>query len=220
MTIDASARRFSILVFISGPHLFGVCAAARLLRALFTKKDTTTESVNLNEATEELIALSLSELRRARVILRTEFAGDLPPVTGDRVQLQQVILNLILNASDAMCSVNDRPRKLLIRTEQDGCDRARLTVQDTGVGFDPQKEDKLFEAFYSTKNGGMGIGLSVSRSIIASHHGRLWAAKNDGPGATFGFSIPCRCECSSDTDTLEAVRTPTETGEVYVLRNL
>jgi signal transduction histidine kinase len=160
------------------------------LRALFSKKDVTAEAVDLNEATREVIALSLSKLQRSRVILRPELADDLPPVTGDRVQLQQVILNLFLNALDAMSGVDDRPRRLVIRTERDEGDRVRLAVQDAGVGFEPQGVDKLFEPFYTTKSGGMGIGLSVSRSIIESHHGRLWAAANDGPGATFSFSIP------------------------------
>jgi signal transduction histidine kinase len=189
------------------------------LRALFSKKDAATESVNLNAATQEVIALSLSELQRARVIVQTEFA-DLPTITGDRVQLQQVILNLILNASDAMRSVNDRPRKLVIRTERDGHDHIRLTVQDTGVGFDPQKQDKLFEAFYSTKSGGMGIGLSVSRSIIAGHRGRIWAARNDGPGATFGFSIPCRSDCSGDMDDVSTIHTSGVTGDVHAMRKV
>jgi len=161
------------------------------LRALFGKKDPTTESVDLNEATREVIALACSELQRNRVILRTELAYGLPPVTGDRVQLQQVILNLLLNASEAMSSVEDRPRQLAIRTGLDEDGRVRLAVEDAGVGFEPQGVDKLFEAFYTTKSGGMGIGLSVSRSIIESHQGRLWAAPNDGPGATFSFSIPC-----------------------------
>ncbi|MGH9356597.1 MAG: ATP-binding protein, partial [Terriglobia bacterium] len=129
-------------------------------------------------------------LQTSRVILRSEFAGDLPFVTGDRVQLQQVILNLLRNASDAMSAVEDRPRQLLIRTERDEGDRVRLTVQDAGIGFDLHAMDRLFEAFYTTKNDGMGIGLSVSRSIIESHHGRLWATPNNGPGATFSFSIP------------------------------
>jgi signal transduction histidine kinase len=146
--------------------------------------------VDLNEATREVIALSLSELQRGLVILRTELSDDLPPVTGDRVQLQQVILNLVRNASDAMSAVGDRPRELLIRTERDDADRVRLSVQDTGVGFEPQAADRLFQAFYTTKDDGMGIGLSVSRSIIESHHGQLWATSNDGPGATFSFSIP------------------------------
>jgi signal transduction histidine kinase len=161
------------------------------LRALFSKKEATIESVDLNEATREVIALSLNELQRNRVILRTELASDLPVVKGDRVQLQQVLLNLLRNASDAMSEVDDRPRRMLISTERDGGDRARLTVQDAGVGLDPQAMERLFEAFYTTKNHGMGMGLSISRSIIERHHGRLWAAPNDGPGATFSFSIPC-----------------------------
>ena len=160
------------------------------LRALFSKKETTLESMDLNEAAREVIALLRSELQRSRILLRTELADDLPRVTGDRVQLQQVIMNLLRNATDAMNDVDDRPRELVIRTERDEDDRVRLTVQDAGVGFDRQAAGRLFEAFYTTKNGGMGIGLSVSRSIIESHQGRLWAATNDGPGARFSFSIP------------------------------
>jgi PAS domain S-box-containing protein len=161
------------------------------LRALFSKKNATTELVDLSEAAQEVVALSMSELQRNRVILRSELANGVPPVMGDRVQLQQVVLNLLINALDSMKDVDDRPRQLEIRTERDEGDRVRLMVQDTGVGLDPQSVERLFEAFYTTKSGGMGIGLSVSRSIIESHHGRLWAAPNDGPGATFSFSIPC-----------------------------
>ncbi|HTW71852.1 MAG TPA: PAS domain S-box protein [Acetobacteraceae bacterium] len=160
------------------------------LRALFGRKEATVETVDLNEAAREVITLSLSELHRHRVVLRQEFADDLPPVMGDRIQLQQVILNLLLNASDAMSTIDDRPRRLMIRTERDEDDHVRLMVQDVGIGFDPQSVNRIFEAFYTTKNGGMGIGLSVSRSIIESHRGRLWAAPNDGPGATFAFSLP------------------------------
>jgi signal transduction histidine kinase len=138
-----------------------------------------------------VIALSLSDLQRNRVILRSELADDLPSVTGDRVQLQQVILNLVRNASDAMIGINDRPRDLLIRSESDQGDQVRLSVKDAGVGFGPVSADKLFDSFYTTKKDGMGIGLSVSRSIIEAHHGRLWATANDGPGVTFCFSIPC-----------------------------
>jgi len=161
------------------------------LRALFGKKDATAESVDLNEAALEVIALSRNELQRKRVISHVELADDLPRVTGDRVQLQQVILNLLLNASEAMSGVADRPRQLVLRTEPDAGDRVRLSVQDAGVGFEPDGVEKLFEAFYTTKTEGMGIGLSVSRFIIESHHGRLWAARNEGPGATFSFSVPC-----------------------------
>jgi signal transduction histidine kinase len=160
------------------------------LRALFSKKEFTLEPLDLNEATQEVIALSLSDLQRNRVVLRSELSDDLPPVTGDRVQLQQVILNLVRNASDAMVGIDDRPRDLLIKTESDDDDQVRLSVRDAGVGFGPEAADKLFEAFYTTKGGGMGIGLSISRSIIEAHHGHIWATDNDGPGATFSFSIP------------------------------
>jgi PAS domain S-box-containing protein len=161
------------------------------LRPLFSKKEFTLEPLDLNEATREVIALSLSDLQRNRVILRSELADDLPPVTGDRIQLQQVILNLLRNASDAMVSVDDRPRELLIKTERDEGDQVRLSVKDVGIGFTAEARDKLFEAFYTTKNDGMGIGLSVSRSIIERHQGRLWARPNEGPGATFSFALPC-----------------------------
>ena len=162
------------------------------LRALFNKTEPASESVDLNEATREVIALSVGELQSSQVIVRTDLAADLQHVTADRVQLQQVVLNLLRNAVDAMKTVEDRPRDLLIRTEREEGDRVRLSVTDAGVGFDPQTADKLFEAFYSTKNEGMGVGLSVSRSIIENHQGRLWAVLNDGPGATFSFSVPCR----------------------------
>jgi signal transduction histidine kinase len=171
------------------------------LRALYGKKDVSTESVDLNEATREVLALSSNELQRNRVMLRTEFADDLPLVTGDRVQLQQVILNLLRNAADAMGTVEDRPRELLVRTERDETDGIRLSVQDTGVGFEAEAADRLFGAFYTTKHDGMGMGLSVSRSIIENHHGRLWAALNSGAGATFSFSIP-RGYQSSEGNTL------------------
>jgi PAS domain S-box-containing protein len=164
------------------------------LRALFAHKDGTAELLDLNEATREVIALSRSELERNRVLAKTEFKDELPPVTGDRVQLQQVILNLLRNGSDAMSHVDDRPRELLFRTEVEEDNRVRLSVQDSGIGFEPQTLDRIFQPFYTTKEEGMGIGLSVSRSIIESHHGRLWATPNDGPGVTFAFSIPCVAE--------------------------
>lgn len=165
------------------------------LRALFSRKRGKTESMDLNEATREVVALFLSELERNKVILHLELADDLPFVIGDCVQLQQVILNLLRNASDAMSAIDDRPRQLVIRTMRDEQDCVRLSVEDVGVGFDPDAADGLFQAFYTTKNDGMGIGLSVSRSIIEKHDGRLWATLNDGPGATFSFSVPCAPEC-------------------------
>jgi PAS domain S-box-containing protein len=160
------------------------------LRALFSKREFALESIDLNEATREVIALSLNDLQRNRVIIQSELANDVALVTGDRIQLQQVILNLLRNASDAMADVQERPRHLLIRTECEDNGGVRLTVRDTGVGLGSQNMDKIFDAFFTTKSGGMGIGLSVSRAIIERHHGRLWAEHNDGPGATFAFSIP------------------------------
>jgi signal transduction histidine kinase len=160
------------------------------LRALFCKKETTVERLNLNDAARDVIALSDGKIRGDRVILQEEYAEDLPMVTGDRVQLQQVILNLVLNALDAMRDVDDHPRRLVVRTERDEDNGVRLSVEDAGIGLDRQGIDRLFEAFYTTKSGGMGIGLSISRSIIEGHQGRLWAEPNDGPGATFSFAIP------------------------------
>jgi signal transduction histidine kinase len=160
------------------------------VRALFTKKEPAIEAVDLNEVTREVMALSLSDLQRNRIVLRSELGKDLPAIIGDRIQLQQVILNLLRNASDAMADVHDRPRQLLVRTEREDGNRVRVSVRDVGVGVDPQNMGKLLQAFYTTKTDGMGIGLSISRSIIERHHGRLWAEANDGPGATFSFSIP------------------------------
>jgi signal transduction histidine kinase len=186
------------------------------LRGLFGKKAATIEPVDLNEAVLEVIALLSSDLQRTRVILRTELADGLQHVGGDRVQLQQVIMNLLRNAADAMDGVNDRPRRLLIRTEPDENNQVRLSVQDAGLGFGDHSAERLFEAFYTTKSGGMGIGLSVSRSIIESHSGRLWAQANDGPGATFSFSIP---EYSGDESSIyksDAARVPVTSSDTAV----
>jgi C4-dicarboxylate-specific signal transduction histidine kinase len=161
------------------------------LRALFSRREFTLESLDLNEAIREVIALSLSELQRSRIVVEAALAVDLPAVMGDRVQLQQVLLNLLRNASDAMLGVHDRSRQLTIRTEREDGTRVRVTIHDTGVGFETGGMDNLFQAFHSTKAEGMGIGLSISRSIIESHHGHIWAEAHDGPGATFAFSIPC-----------------------------
>ena len=162
------------------------------LRTLYSKKEPSVESMDLNEAAREVTALSLSELQTGGVILRWELADDLPPVTADRVQLQQVILNLLRNAADAMSTIDDRLRELLIRTERDEENHVRLSVRDSGVGFTGQTGEKIFDPFYTTKTDGMGIGLSISRSIIEAHQGRIWATPNDGAGCTFSFAIPCR----------------------------
>jgi PAS domain S-box-containing protein len=170
------------------------------LRTLYSKREPALESMDLNEAAREVTALSATEIQRNGVTLRQEFADDLPPALGDRIQLQQVILNLLRNAADAMSTIDDRPRELLVRTERDEGNQVRLSVKDSGIGFAPQDADKMFTAFHTTKTDGMGIGLSISRSIIEAHQGHLWAARNDGPGSTFSFSIPCRSEGLADSE--------------------
>ena len=160
------------------------------LRGLFARSQAKSEQVDLNDAAREVLALCSSELQHSGVVLRTDFDGTTPAVTGDRVQLQQVILNLVVNAADAMREIEDRPRNLPVATAREDSNHVRLWVCDSGVGIDPKHIEKLFESFYTTKRHGMGIGLSISRSIIESHGGRLWVTANDGPGATFSFAIP------------------------------
>jgi PAS domain S-box-containing protein len=160
------------------------------VRSLLARRPPAAGPVDLNESAREVIALSRGELQRCGATARLELAEDLPPAAGDRVQLQQVIINLVRNALDAMAGVGDRPREVVVRTERHGDGEICLRVRDSGVGFEPRDAERLFDAFYSTKPDGMGIGLSVSRSIIASHRGRLWAEANDGPGATFAFAVP------------------------------
>jgi PAS domain S-box-containing protein len=165
------------------------------LRALFSKRSVTIERVDLADSAQEVIDLMQSELDQARVVLRTEFSRAVPLVCCDRVQVQQVIMNLLRNAADAMSHVHDRPRHMSVKTECESDARVSLSVRDTGVGFDPQDAERLFDTFYTTRHDGMGIGLAVSRSIIERHHGQLRATLPDeGPGAIFAFSIPI---CSS-----------------------
>jgi signal transduction histidine kinase len=160
------------------------------LRAMFSARAPTKEPLDANDVAREVIALSAGELRRSRVLIQTRLANGLPPISADRVQLQQVILNLLLNAADAMGEIEDRPRTLPVATDLEGDADVKLTFRDSGTGIDPQNVEKLFEGFYTTKPDGMGVDLSICRSIIESHGGRLWAAPNDGPGATFVFTIP------------------------------
>jgi PAS domain S-box-containing protein len=163
------------------------------IRALATKTATAKERLNLNEAIKEVVALAQDEVRRNRVILRMELGDALPPVLGDRVQLQQVVLNLVMNGIEAMSSVEERPRELIVRTRSDDAGLVRVIVQDSGIGLDAQSMERIFEAFYTTKRGGMGMGLSISRSIIENHGGKLWAVANDPPGTTVQFTIP-KCQ--------------------------
>jgi signal transduction histidine kinase len=162
------------------------------LRAMFSRHASgNTEQIDLNDVAREVVELSAGELQRSRVRLTSEFTAGLPPISGDRVQLQQVVLNLLVNAADAMAEVEDRPRTIVIRTGlNDRGGGVRLDVRDSGIGVEPGKVEQLFEAFYTTKPQGMGVGLAISRSIIERHDGRLWAEANDGPGVTVSFCIP------------------------------
>jgi signal transduction histidine kinase len=189
------------------------------LRALFGRTAAVSETVDLNEATRSVLALLFSDLLRNRVVLRVELDDEPLLVTGDRVQLQQVILNLVRNASDAMSAVNDRPRDLLVRADREDEARARLNVKDTGVGFAPQDADRLFDAFYTTKSDGMGIGLSLSRSIIESHGGKLWAEPNDGPGVTVALLIPRLAGSATEDRTGGAVASSHDKSEHEAMRS-
>jgi PAS domain S-box-containing protein len=176
------------------------------LRALFNKKPPMLELMDLNEAAREVIALLRDVIQANRIVLRAELASDLPSVEGDRVQLRQVILNLIQNAIDSMTAVENRVKQLVITTKRDEADHVRLGVKDTGIGVAPESVDRMFESFYTTKSNGMGIGLAVSRSIVESHQGRLWAKCNDGPGVTFFFSLPRESKGLTSISGLDAAR--------------
>jgi signal transduction histidine kinase len=160
------------------------------LRTLFARQRAASEPLDLNDAVREVIARAMSELVQRGVIVRVALADDLPAVRGDRVLLQQVIHNLLQNAIEALRGVDDRERQVIIRTEAEGGGGARLSVQDTGVGIEPHDLQRIFDPLYTTKAGGMGIGLFVCSSIVESHGGRLWAVPNAGAGATVSFSIP------------------------------
>jgi PAS domain S-box-containing protein len=160
------------------------------IRALATKSSSNKERVNINEAIQDVVGLTRDEVRRKNVALKTELAEGLPPVMGDRVQLQQVLLNLIMNGVDAMSTVEGRARELVIKAQNDEGGQVRVEVRDSGVGLDEERTQKIFDPFYSTKPAGMGMGLSISRSIIQNHGGRIWATPNEGPGTTFHFTVP------------------------------
>ena len=163
------------------------------VRAL-VNKTTDRKALHINEVVNEVMSLVQHELFSHRVALRLELAPALPPVLADRIQLQQVILNLVINGIEAMQPVTDRPRELVIRTRQDETDQVLVTVSDCGVGVAAEDVDRLFDAFFTTKSGGMGMGLSICRSIVDAHGGRLSASGNTGPGATFQFTLPLHQE--------------------------
>jgi PAS domain S-box-containing protein len=160
------------------------------IRAMVKKSPPRKVSLSINDTITEVIALIRSEVQQNSISLRTELANDLPLVVGDRIQLQQVILNLIMNAIEAMSGVNPRQRDLLVASLQDGPNGVLVMVRDSGIGLDCRSLDGLFEAFYTTRPGGMGMGLAISRTIIEAHGGRLWATPNVPQGAIFRFRLP------------------------------
>jgi len=162
----------------------------RHIRAMFTKATPERSQVHVNDLIREVGSLVEGAALRNVVLVQTELTEDLPATTGDRVQLQQVIVNLILNGIEAMSDVTDRPRRLVIRSQMQNSDEVLVAVRDSGVGIDPKNEKRIFDAFFTTKDQGMGMGLSISHSIIEAHGGRLWASGNSDYGATLQFTLP------------------------------
>jgi C4-dicarboxylate-specific signal transduction histidine kinase len=160
------------------------------IRALVTKVPPRKDGLEINEAIREVIALTHGEVVKNSISLQTQLAAGLPLIQGDRIQLQQVILNLIINAVEAMSGVSGGPRELLIGTAKDGSSEVLVEVQDSGPGLNPESFDRLFDAFYTTKPGGMGMGLSICRSIVEAHGGRIWVSRTAVPGATVQFTLP------------------------------
>ena len=160
------------------------------IRGFLKKGEPVTVKLGINDVVREIIMLTQGEVLRRDASLLTELADGLPAVSADRVQLQQLLLNLMMNALDAMSAVTDRPRVLRIRTSTYESAAILVALRDSGVGLNAEQMERLFEAFYTTKPEGMGMGLSISRSIVEMHGGRLWATPNDGPGATFQFTLP------------------------------
>ncbi len=163
------------------------------IRLLFKKGTPQRELVDINEVIREMIVLLRSEAARHNILVGTELATDLPQVMGDRVQLQQVMMNLMINGIDAMKDA-DGTRNLAIKSQRVENERILVTVSDTGVGLPAQQADQIFKAFFTTKPHGTGMGLSISRSIVESHDGRLWAAENSPRGANFCFTLPTKIE--------------------------
>ena len=180
--------RHSLSVIVADGH-----RAAEIIsriRALVKKSPARKDWLDINEAILEVIALARSEVQRNSVVLQTHLSDGLPPVLGDRIQLQQVILNLVMNGIEAMSAVVDRSRDLLVCSCKYDSAKVLVEVKDSGVGLQPENLDQLFKTFFTTKAKGMGMGLAISRSIIEAHGGRLWATPNDDPGATFQFTLP------------------------------
>jgi signal transduction histidine kinase len=194
-TPDLAAARRSLKWIIDDGNR--ASEVIRRIRALANKTDIEKAPLDVNDVINGVIALIQSELISHQVLLRTELAPALPRIVGDRVQLQQVIINLVMNGIEAMQSVTDRPRELVVRSGQDQAGQALISVADCGVGIDVENADRLFNPFFTTKSSGMGMGLSICRSIMEVHGGRLWATSNLPHGATFQFSLPVNADTAS-----------------------
>jgi C4-dicarboxylate-specific signal transduction histidine kinase len=164
------------------------------IREMVRKSTPRRDSVNINDSIVEVLALIRAELSRNCISPRVELSNDLPLVSGDRIQLQQVILNLVMNAIEAMSDIGEPQRKLLITSAKDGATGVLVTIRDSGVGLEKKSLHRLFEAFFTTKARGMGMGLAVSQTILQAHDGRLWATPNESQGATFQFTLPASSE--------------------------
>ena len=189
---DLNEARGAVRSIISDGNRAG--EVIQRVRALVNKTTGQMAPLDINQAVNEVIDLVQHELQSQLVSLQLDLAAALPPVVADRVQLQQVILNLVVNGIEAMQPVTDKPRELVIRTRQDDAGQILVTVTDCGVGVATEDAERLFDAFYTTKASGMGMGLSICRSIVEAHRGRLSMSRNVGPGTTFQFTLPLRQE--------------------------
>ena len=185
---DLDAARQAVTRIVRDAHRAG--DVIQSLRTLVMKSGPQLTKLDLNGAIEEVLALTHSDLQRHSVVLRTDVSAELPPIIGDRVQLQQVLLNLITNAMDAMAEITDRPKMLVITAQATQPNGVLVSVEDTGMGFDPATADQIFAPFYTTKSSGMGMGLSICKKIIEAHGGELWATSNLSQGAIFQFQLP------------------------------
>jgi len=164
------------------------------IRGLVQRVPAALTPLPLQETIEEVLLLVRAEARRQHIAVHTVFGDEVPPVLGDRVQVQQVLLNLVRNSMEAMRAVVDRPRALHVQTQRHALGGVLVSVQDTGIGLRAEEVEKMFEPFFSTKPGGMGMGLRISRAIVEAHGGQLWAIPNDEHGATFLFTLPTGAE--------------------------
>ena len=185
---DFEQVRNAITRIVSGAHR--ASDVIRRIREFSKKGNPEMVRLDINEVIGDVVTLVQREVHGHQATVRLQLAAELPPVRGDRIQLQQVIINLVINGIQAMADVTDRAPELVIRTERHDAAHVLVAVQDAGAGIDTEGSKQLFGAFYTTKPNGLGMGLSICRSIVEAHEGRIWASRNAGPGMTFQFTIP------------------------------